>query len=344
MALSADRLLDQLERDALAPNYFLFGAEPLQLTECSDALRARARREGITERLAFDADSSADWAAAQSEANAMSLFAERRLIHIHLGSRKPDKSGQVALEALLTRPGDDDILLITAGKLDGNSRKARWFKLLDKNAVCVQTYDLKSAQLPGWLARRARRVGKKLADDAARLIADRVEGNLLAAAQEVEKLGLLCEGDTITSREVMSAVTDSARYDVFQLTDAVLAGDLKRALRMLRGLRDEGTEPVVVNWALGRELRQLAQMGAAVSSGRRIDQVCEQFRVWSSRRNLTESCLRRHDGDDLMALLAYANRLDTVIKGGRQGAPWDELEILILRICGAAGAHLLASA
>ncbi len=335
MQLTVDRLLERLQKPApLAPCYFLYGEEPLQLTECGDALRRRATADGISERLAFTIESAADWQAVRGESGAMSLFAERRLIEIRLGSRKPDKAGGEWLAELAARGEGDDVHVVVAGKLDGAARRTRWFKALEKGAVCVASRDLKARDLPGWLNRRAARHGKRLSGDAAALIAERVEGNLLAAAQEVEKLCLVVDAESIDARAVLAAVTDSARYDPFQFVDAVLARDALRALRVLRGLREEGTEPVIVNWALGRELRQLAAMATAVARGQPVARVIEDYHVWQSRRALVRGMLERHDGDAMLDLLAYANRLDTVIKGGRPGAPWDELELLALRICG----------
>ncbi|MGR8921251.1 MAG: DNA polymerase III subunit delta, partial [Gammaproteobacteria bacterium] len=212
MALAADRFLERLERDALAPAYFLYGDEPLQLSECTDALRRAARAAGLSERLVFDADSASDWERIRGESSAMSLFAERRLIEVRIGSRKPDKGGQAVIGDILAG-GSDDVFLFTSGALDGRQRKAQWFKLLEKGTVCVATRDLPAAQLPGWLSRRAARFDKRLSGDAAELIAERVEGNLLAAAQEVEKLCLLVDADALDARSVIAAVSDSARYD-----------------------------------------------------------------------------------------------------------------------------------
>ncbi len=336
MQLTVERLHERLQSAALAETYFFHGEEPLQLMECADALRRRARQEGVEERLVFDGETGIDWAALEGESNALSLFASRRLLEIRLGSRKPDKLGVDVLARLAARPVGGDVLLVTADKADANTRKAKWFKALEEQAVCVNTRDLKSDALPAWLNRRAARHGKRLSPAAAALIADRVEGNMLAASQEVEKLCLLVDGgrDTIEADDVRQAVQDSARYDVFQLADAVLAGDLLRAVRIMRGLREEGTEPILVNWALGRELRQLAQIALACAAGARIEAQFERYRVWDNRKPLLRRLLERCSADELSTLLAYANFIDTVIKGARAGEPWDELEILALAVGG----------
>ena len=334
MQVAADRLNDRLSTHGLDVAYFLHGEEPLQLAECTDAVRRRAVEEGVSERIVFDADTGIDWQAVLGESNAMSLFAERRLVEIRLGSRKPDKTGIGVLEQLTSVTQSADVLLVSAAKFDARARKAKWFKMLEQHAVCVMTRNLKQSALPGWLNKRARRLGKQLTTAAAELIADRVEGNMLAAAQEVEKLCLLVDGQEIGQSEVMSAVSDSARYDVFQLADAVVAGELPRAIRVVRGLREEGTEAVLVNWALGRELRQLAKMAAAKSRGAQTDAVMDEFHIWKTRRSFIKHALERFELDELSTLLAYANYVDTVIKGARDGDPWDALELLIINASG----------
>ena len=206
MQLQADRLFERLAKGELDPTYFFYGDEPLQLSECGDALRRRASESGVVERLVFDIESAADWEAVGAESRAMSLFAERRLIEIRLGNRKPDKHGSAVLESIVSRAALDDVFLITASKLDAGTRKTRWFKMLEGQTVCVVARDLKAQQLPAWLGRRAGRFGKRLSPEAAALIADRVEGNLLAAAQEVEKLCLLVTSDIIDDHDVINAV------------------------------------------------------------------------------------------------------------------------------------------
>ncbi|MCB1747695.1 MAG: DNA polymerase III subunit delta [Gammaproteobacteria bacterium] len=344
MQLNADRLLERLQAGALEAAYFFHGDEPLQLTELGDALRAAAQRAGIAERQVFDADTNADWEAILGESQAMSLFAERRLIEIRLGTRNPDKRGTEVLEQLAELPAGDDVYLVLAGALDGRSRKQRWFKALEQGMVCVGTRNPRPDQLPGWLDRRAARLGKRLTREAALLIADRVEGNLLAAAQEVEKLCLLVDAEHIDDATVVQAVTDSARFDIFQFTDALERSDAARALRVLRGLREEGTELPIVTWALGRALRPWAAMAAAVGRGANVDKVMGEYRIWDNRKPAVRRLLERHDADAMAGLLAYANFIDACAKGGRDGAPWDDLEILTLRLCGARGADALMAA
>lgn len=336
--MAAPLTADRLPRDRLAPVYFLYGEEPLQLLECADAIRRRAYDDGIAERMVFDAEVGIDWSLVAAEANAMSLFASRRLFEIRLGEKKPDKGGVEVLENLVRRDGSEDVVLVTAAKLDGQTKKTRWVKLLEDNAVTVATRDLRGPALPEWLERRAARAGKRLSRAAAEIIADRVEGNMLAAAQEVEKLALLVTGELIDEDDVIDAVRDSARFDVFQLADAVVAADLPRALRIARGLREEGTEALLLNWALGRELRGLLGMSQARDRGASVDAVMEQYRVWQNRRPAIRRMLGRLSTDALSGLLKYANFIDTIVKGANPGDPWDEIEILVMRCAGVASA------
>lgn len=337
MPLSADDLIARLEEGLPAQAFFLYGDEPLQLGECADALRAAARAAGAEERVVFDAETGIDWDAVRGESQAMSLFASRRLVEIRLGARKPDKAGSAVLAGLVEGGAGEDVVLITAGKLDRRARSAAWCKTLEKHALTVVTRELRPSALPGWLVRRARRAGKTLSTSAAAFVADRVEGNMLAAAQEIEKICLLVDAPNIGEDDVARAVLDSARFDVFQLVDAVLAGDLARALRIVRGLREEGTEPVLVNWALGRELRNLARMAEECAGGAPRAEVMERHRVWSSRRGLVQRMLERFGAGELCGLLKYANAIDTMVKGARPGDPWDAVELLIVNATGTRG-------
>lgn len=334
MQLSVERALDRLAERPADPAYFLYGEEPLQLSELGDAIRRRCQADGVVERLVFDIESTADWDRVNSESSAMSLFAERRLIEIRLASRKPDKRASAILEAMLANPTAEDIVLITAAKLDGRARSTAWFKLLEKHAVSVQVRDLAATQLPAWLNRRTAKFDKRLTTAAVELIADRVEGNLLAAAQEVEKLCLVVDGEEIDEAAVLAAVTDSTRFDVYQFVDAVLERNLARAMRIARGLREEGTEPVLLVWALGREFRALASMAAACAKGQATGVVMDQHRVWSNRKQVIGAVLERYRAGQLLSLLVAINHLDTIVKGGREGSPWDEIELIALRFCG----------
>ena len=243
------------------------GDEPFLVEEAAAGIRAAARVAGYDEREVFHAERSFDWGALAAAAASLSLFASRRLLELRLPTAKPGDAGARALADYCARPPDDTVLLVIAGKLDGNTRKSKWVSALRAAGPFQEFHPPTGAALNAWLVARLRARGLQPHPDAVELLAQRVEGNLLAAAQEVDKLALLHGGGPVTVDDVRDAVADSARYDLFQWVDAAVGGDSPRALRMLDGLRAEGAEPVLVLWALVRELRTLATVSAAVGRG-----------------------------------------------------------------------------
>jgi len=340
MLVAPDKLAAHLERSGIAPAYLIFGDEPLQALESADLVRAAARDAGIDERLLFEVDSGFDWQDVLAGASEMSLFAPRRLIEIRLRGRKPDKKAGEALLQLLQRDDALDVVLVTADRLDQNAQKAKWCGAIDKIGVTVQARIVKPAQLEAWIVRRARTYGLRLSAPAAELIAIRAEGNLLAIAQELDKLRLLVGDGEVDVDTVLGAMVDNARYDVFGLIDVSLGGDPAKAIRMLRGLREEGTEAVVIGWALNRELRSLVRMAMGIAGGKPVQSVLNEHNVWSSRAALVRSALERAPLERLTRLLRDTIELDRVIKGAAPGNPWDELELLCFRLASRRGLEM----
>ena len=239
---------------ALAPVYVVSGDDPLLCQEAADAIRNAARQQGFDERQVFSADANFDWGTLLQAGASLSLFAQRRLLELRLPSGKPGDKGAAALMEYCANPAEDTLLLVSLPKLDGSAQKTKWGKALIEGAHCqfIQIWPVDVHQLPQWINQRLQQAGLSAQRDAVDLIAARVEGNLLAAAQEIEKLKLLAEGNQITVETVQAAVADSARFDVFGLVDAMLNGEAAHALRMLEGLRGEGVEPPVILWALAR--------------------------------------------------------------------------------------------
>lgn len=334
MSVTVDGLGPQIERDGLARCYLIFGDEPLQAAESADLVRSAARSIGISERLLFDVEAGFDWHLLQSGVNELSLFAARRLIEIRLGPRKPDKPGSAILTELCRRDDLQDIILVSADRLDRNAQKARWFKTIDAIGVTVQVRQIGPNQLQGWIARRATQHAMTLTNAASELIAVRAEGNLLAAAQELDKLSLLVDSGEVDVDIVLSAMVDNARFDVFGLIDVTLSGDGAKAVRMLRGLREEGTEPVIIGWALTRELRSLAYMAVDLVAGKPVQSVLDEHKVWRSRSGIVQRTLKRASLARLTHLLLDSIALDRIIKGSLPGNPWDELEMLCLELAG----------
>ena len=318
----------------LAPVYLVHGSEPLQIEESLDAVRSAARAGGHEDRVVLHADAGFDWSELRQYRDSLSLFAERRLVDLRLGRGKLDRAGTQALLHYAERPNPDCILLANAGAIDWREQRARWYQALDSAGVVVQSWPIPLRQLPRWIGKRARERGLDLAGDAAAALAERVEGNLLAAAQEIDKLRLLYGQGRIGLDAALAASADSSRYGVFDAGDAALAGDAVRAVRVLDRLREEGTEITYVSFALAREIRGCAAMAHAVSRGEDQARVLDRHRVRERRKGLVARALRRHRADAWTAMLEQAAHLDRVVKGAERGKPWDEAVRLALMLAG----------
>lgn len=322
MKLSTDSLDNHLA-GKLARAYLLSGDEPLLVGEAADAIRAAAKRAGFDERAVHFIERVGDWGDVTAGANNLSLFGGRRLVEIRLLSGKPGVAGSAAIVDLLERQSPDDFILMLTGRLERDAQSAAWVKAFESGGAWLPIWPVDTARLPAWIAKRANALGLKLADAAAAFVADRCEGNLLAAQQELQKLRLLV-GDRVADLDaVRAAVADSARYDVFQLGEAALAGDVTRAMRILAGLKAEGVEPTLVLWSLARECKELwsAAQGIASPSWRRPSPALERGK-------------RRAARVPYARLAERASRADRMIKGLMRGDAWDELELLILEMGG----------
>jgi len=331
--LRPEQLAARLGQD-LPPVCLVSGDEPFQLEEAAASVREAAKAAGHTSREVFWAETGFDWPRLAGAADSLSLFAEKRLVELRLPSGKPGAEGGKVLAAWSENPPPDTLLLIIAGKLDKAQQNTKWFKAVDKAGVVVQVWPVEAAALPAWIARRMQARGMQPTPEAVALLAERVEGNLLAADQELEKLRLLTGGGPVDADQVAAAVSDSARYDVFGLVDAALAGDAARAARMLFGLRGEGVAANLVLWALTRELRALAAMSRALAAGQPQAAVFKAHRVWDKRKGPVQAALRRHPARRWQALLWQAGELERVVKGQAPGSPWEELLQLTLKIAG----------
>jgi len=326
--------LDPLLTQKLHAIYFVSGDEPLQQNEVCDAIRAAARQQNYTERHVLHVDKNFDWEQFLALSNSMSLFADRQLIELRMASAKPGDKGAKVLEEYAASPSPDCIVLITSGKIEKQAQKAKWFTQLEKTAVFIQIWPVEVNQLSGWIQRRARSKGMKLTPTAVQFMVDRVEGNLLAASQELDKLYLLYGNSEIDDNAVIDAVSDSARYDLFGFADACLSGDSRRVVRMIQGLQGEGVEPVLVNWALSREIRGLIPLAISVANGQRPEQVVSHPSVWPKRKPLVAAALKRHSVANLQHMLQHDAKIDRIIKGLSAGNVWDELLQLALGLAG----------
>jgi len=326
--------LDAHLKKSLAPVYFISGDEPLRVLEAADAIRAAARERGYDERDVLNVQAGFDWNSLQAEAGNLSLFASRRIIELRLPTGKPGDAGARALREYAERPPEDMLLLVTAGKLEPAARKSKWLQALDRAGVVLPVWPLKPQEFTGWLQARMRRQGLQPDREALQMLAERVEGNLLAAVQEIDKLFLLRGAGAVTGADILQLVADHARYDVFGLVDAALAGDAVRSVRILQGLRAEGTAEPVVLWALAREIRSLCAMSTVVAAGTGVPAVLAQYRVWDARKQAVGAALQRHRPAQCRDLLRRCAWLDRVCKGQAAGNPWDELLQLILQLAG----------
>ena len=314
----------------LAPVYLVAGEEPLLLEEALDAIRAAARATGCEEREVLHADGSFDWGRLAGSGASLSLFSRRRLLELRLPGSKPGVEGGKALAQWCAAPPHDVVLVVAAGRLDSRARNSAWVKALARAGHFLYAWPVDGSDLPRWISARAAAAGLRLDRDAAALLAARSEGNLLAAAQEVDKLVLQNGAGSADVELVQRSVADNARFGVFDLSQAVLEGRGRRAVRVLDALRQEGTEPPVVLWGLARELRAAARLaaGEAGAAG-----------PGPPRRN---QALSRAAGRAPVGrwrdLLRAAARVDRVLKGAEPGSPWDELVNLALEIAAAAGA------
>jgi len=332
MRLRNDQLTKHLQGN-LAPLYLMTGDEPLQMREAADEVRLAARRQGYTDRQVLDQVSGFDWSALNVAAESLSLFGERRLLELRLNSPKIGTEGARALNAYVERPAEETLLLITMPKLERAQTNSQWMNNLDRLGVVVQIWPVEGARLPPWIEQRLRRSGLIPEAGVVQMLAERVEGNLLAANQEIEKLLLLHGPGVITVEQLTESVSDSARFDVFGLVDALLQGDAARGIRMLQGLKAEGMASPVVLWALSREIRTLALMAFEVEQGRSPDQVMSAHRVWEKRKPLLRMGLKYQAGH-WHRLLSLCARTDRAIKGLESDDPWMLLENLALGMTG----------
>lgn len=335
MRLSVEQLAEQLQR-RLAPVYLLSGDEPLQLTEAADAVRQAAKAAGYGDRELWYGEAGFDWGQLLEACDTCALFGGRRVLDLRL-TAKPDKAGAAALSRYAERPPEDAILLLTLPRLAAAEQKGHWFQALDRLGVVVQVWPLEGEKLLRWLDRRLAAKGLLVDQGGLRLLAARVEGNLLAAAQEIEKLHILYGKGRLSDEQILKAVADSARYDVFDLAEEVVRGQPAKVYRVLLGLKAEGVAPAVVLWALAREIRLLVQLQAETGAP---EALFARHGVWESRRAALSAAARRLDRAGLHRALLLAARADRIIKGLEKGDAWDALLQIGLCLTAPAGATL----
>jgi len=336
MPLSMPDLFGQLANNKLGPLYILCGDEPQQQQECADSIRQSAKQHGFSERQVYEIDGRFDWADITQSTASLSLFSQQRLLELRF-LKLPDSRAQKQLKLLIERQNNDILLLLILPMVIYSKQKNAWFKHLDTHGKVVLIQEPKLNQLPTWIQQRAQRLKLQLDQAALQCLVERAEGNLLAAAQELEKLQLLYDpsgqGCRLNEQQVREAVADHARFEIFAWIDSVLAGKPRRLLRQLQQLRRSGAEIIVINTLLSRELHLLNQLAWGVQSGSPINGLLEQYRVWKSRQYLIQTALKRHRLTTWQALLQQSHQLEHAVKGNAsaiQISLWADLENLAL--------------
>jgi DNA polymerase-3 subunit delta len=324
----------QLERhlaDRLANVYLVAGDEPLLVDEALEQIRSAAKRAGFTSRELHTTDRSFRWAELEGGADNLSLFADRKILELRLPTPRPGDAGSRSISSLSERADPDTLLLLAVGeKLDSAASRSAWVKSIDQHGVLVEIWPIERTELPRWIQQRANAVRLKLTTAGAQALAERVEGNLLAADQEIKRLALTAAGREVDEAEVLEFVANNSRFDVFGLADTVLAGEAARAFKILAGLRAEGVHPVQISWALCRDIALLARLEFAVSRGENLDSVLTRSGVWRRRQPLVKQALRKFNAPRLRTLVREAAYVDGALKGVVPAEPWITLTDLLL--------------
>ena len=308
--------------------YLLSGAEPLLLDEAADRVRAAAREADFSERALHIADARFNWNELFADACSRSLFASRRLVEVRMATGKPGAAGAKVLRELAAAPPDDTLILVIAGAFDRSAGKSAWTSALEKAGIWIDAPLLSTAEQRAWIRERLADAGFAAEDAAVMLLAERTEGNLLSARQQIDKLALTHEPGPLSVEAVMKAIADASRFDVFQLGSAALSQDLRRTARILAGLQREAAPLTLILWVLVRDISTLADLYWRTARGDSLPSAMGSLAIWSSRKAEFRAALKRHGARSIAALINRSARADQVIKGALVGEPWMELERL----------------
>ncbi|GAA5006434.1 DNA polymerase III subunit delta [Pseudoluteimonas lycopersici] len=341
--LAPDALPARLAGEPLRPAYLIAGAESLLVLEAADAVRAAAREQGCSERETFEADARGfDWNALASQINAPSLFSAKRLLELQLPTGKPGKEGAELIAGFCANPPPDVTLLVLAGAWS-RQHGGKWSEAVSRTGHFVEVREVRAHELPNWLERRLRARGLRADAGAVQLLAERVQGNLLAAAQEVDKLALLDDGRPLDAARMEQLIAESARYDVFGLVDAALNGKPAQVARMLAGLQAEGEAVPALMGMVTMELQRAAALAQTKARGGNLAAEFRAQRVWDSKQAAYTRALSRHDAAQWERFVAEAGRVDRIAKGRAPGDAWRQLERLLLAVADAKARRMLAA-
>ncbi len=332
MKLRPDQL-HQAIKNTLAPVYLISGDVPLLVQECRDLIKTTALKAGHSDVQCYSIEHNFDWNVLIFDSQNVSLFGEKKLIEIKLGANKPDDTGKRFLIECTEKPDADTVILLTSEKLDSATQRSNWYKALEAKGLVIQVWPIDSDKLPQWIHQRMVKAGLVPTQTATQIIAEKTEGNLLAAVQEIEKLRLLYGEGALDEAKVLAAISDCARYDVFQLVETAQQGNVSKSLKILEGLRLEGHEPTLILWALCRELRTLAHLSARLELGHSLQQLFQEQRIWDKRKLTIQSYLKRMRYQDTLKLIKMAQDVDLAIKGLEKNDPWLALNQLVIAFC-----------
>lgn len=319
--------LEQHLTKPLSSIYIVSSDEFLLVQETVELIRQATQQQGFADRTLITADTHGEWAKTLfSNTHCISLFSSKQCIELNMHSIKFNATTTKALQEYAEQPKADTVLLIRTNKIDGKTEKSNWFQSLEKKSIYVSLWPITPTQLPQWILQRSKKMGLTLTKNAADLIANQAEGNLLAAAQELEKLFLYRMTESPTNNEHEEFFTDNARFDVFTLVESVLAGNKVRALRILKNLAAEDTEPTLILWALTREFRTMAEMMKQLKQGASFSSLCSKFQIYEKRQASVKAFIQRQTIEKCWDLLLNAAQIDRIIKGAETGNIWDRLE------------------
>ena len=342
MKLPAGQLSSHVAR-GLAGTYLIAADEPLLVGDAADLIRRAAAKQGFEERTQHFVESGFRWDGLLTSAGSLSLFAARRIVELRMTTPRPGDVGAKAIRQLAEEKDPDRLIIISIqARLDANAAKSVWVKTIEQHGVVVEIRPVTRAELPAFISRRAQRHGLTLDADGAEVLAERVEGNLLAADQELAKLALLHDDGRVGADAVLESVATSARFDVFRLSDAVVAGDLTRAMIVLEGLKSEGIAPVLVLWALAREITLLSQLKDGAAKGRSLEQLMTRLKIWRSRQAAVRRAVERFSGEELRRLVQRACAVDRAVKGLDRVPAWEALTGLVIDLLAPETARLPA--
>ncbi len=334
MPIRPEQLPVFLQR-GLSPLYLFGGAEPLLLSECRDQVFEAAKQQGFLERELYQAAKKFDWSSLEQSGSTGSLFATKKIIDLRLPTGKPGREGARVLTAWAANPDPDALLVVSCEQWDKSSRNSKWAGTLERAGTRVDIWPVSPEELPGWINKRMRAAGLEPEREAVLILSERLEGNLLAAQQEIEKLLLINGQGPVTEDDVLQAVADSSRFDVFLLVERVLAGNLADSLRVASGLRRTGVPLQMITGALYRDLRILEAFKLSIHAGENENLAFRKLNIWRSRQNPMRAAARRVNMDRLMEAFSQMSLIDRQSKGRAAGDPWHALDHLVCALCAA---------